>query len=333
MVTRQMLASATGADVGQFELNSDDATERFLRDPPKGAALIVTHYPRPELIDHITAHSLPVILAIDDPIACTAFHLHNIGGAVRDAIRPLTQSLSLIAAFAAVPGKTLIGVGDLGEAAATVAGRIADRIRADGASIAARALASLGISPATPLNGSIQAIVLHGASLQPLVDRFEPYEAGMIEQITGGIIDLCLGHPASEIVWHYEFFYDGGTFTSPAPMMIDLAGPARCIYYGPFLHLPTGRWDAKVFLGFSNEITETHVKVDIFTDEIQENFVGKVTRGGIYTMPLTFDVVDPRQPIQLRLFIDRGEIEGRIGLAMARLSPNQDDVREQDHSL
>lgn len=334
LVARQLLSAIAGSAVDTVELDSDEATHRFLANPPSGAVLVVAHYPRAELIGHIQREALPVVLALDDADQCAAFHLENAGGTLHDALRPLSQSLSLVAALAGLSQKTVIIGADRSRTAEVIMARMASALSADKAGqLAVKALTSLVIPPAMTVGQSIEKLVLHGNSLQPRIDGLADYERATIGHVTGGILDLCLGHAASEIVWHYEFFYDGGTFTSPAPMMIEMAGPARCLYYGPFLHLPVGRWDARIFLGFSNEVSETHVKVDVFTDDIVENFVGKVTRGGIYTMPVTFDVVDPRQPIQLRVFIDRGEIEGRMGLAMARLSPNRDSAGEQDHSL
>jgi hypothetical protein len=334
LVARQLLSALAGSAVETIELDSDEATSRFLANPPPGAALVVAHYPRTALIEHSRREALPVVLALDEPDQCVAFHLENAGGTLHDALRPLSQSLSLIAGFAGLSQKTVIIGADRGRTAEVIIARMASALSVGKAGqLAVKAMTALAVAPDMTVGQSIEKLALHGASLQPRIDGLEDYERATIGQVTGGIFDLCLGRDASEIVWHYEFFYDGGTFTSPAPMMIDMAGPARCIYYGPFLHLPAGRWDARIFLGFSNEVSETHVKVDIFTDDIVENFVGKVTRGGIYTMPVTFDVVDPRQPIQLRVFIDRGEIEGRMGLAMARLSPNRDSAGEQDHPL
>ena len=185
----------------------------------------------------------------------------------------------------------------------------------------------------TTLARSIEKHVFHGGTFADLDELISPSDGATIIRSTKGLVDNVLGQKPEEIVWNREFFYDGTTRTSPPPVTVDMTGPARCLFYGPYLHLPAGRWEARIFLGFSPQTTDTSLKVDLYTDDVQANFYSRVKRGGIYAMPITFEVSDPRQPIQIRIFIERGEIDGQMGLGMVRLKPVEDEPREQENTV
>ena len=119
-----------------------------------------------------------------------------------------------------------------------------------------------------------------------------------------------LGRQAGDVVWERSLFYDGTTMTSPAPGIIDMTGPARCLYYGPYLHLPVGVWEGHLYLGCSDQVTDTRLRVDVYSDAVDAVFLTRLTKGGIFRMPLSFAVTDSRNPLQVRIFIDRGEIDG-----------------------
>lgn len=327
LVLRQIASAVLGRPIEVYELDTDQATELFLTNRPEGHVLIVTHFPRPELVDYATHHRIPVVLALDEPSYSAAFHVKSGNLGPRDAVKPVTQSLSLLAAMTKLQHSFVLSSMDYQRSVPHVVASLALALGVSRQEISVITKAFRGWQ-VTSLARSIEKHVLHGSAFTDLDRLVSPPDGACIIKASRGLVDLILGQEPAEIVWSREFFYDGATLTSPAPMMIDMTGPARCLYYGPYLHLPVGRWEARIFLGFSDQTIDTWLKVDVYTDDVQAIFLSRVKRGGVYMMPIAFEVNDPRQPIQLRIFIERGEIDGRMGLAMVRLKPSQDEPGE-----
>lgn len=327
LVLRQISSAVLGRPVEVVELDTDQATESFLANRPGGHVLVVTHFPRPELVSYAKHHKTSLVMALDEPSYSAAFHVKSGDLGPRDAVKPVTQSLSLLAALAPLEHSLVLSASDYHRPVPDVVASLALALGISRQEIGVIAKAFRGWE-ATSLARSIEKQVLHGSTFTGLDQLISPHDGACITKASGGLVDLVLGREPADIVWGREFFYDGATLTSPAPMMIDMTGPARCLYYGPYLHLPAGRWEARLFLGFSDQTIDTWLKVDVYTDDVQAIFFSRLKRGGIYAMPITFEVSDPRQPIQLRIFIERGEIDGRMGLAMVRLKPSQDEPGE-----
>lgn len=332
LALKQIAAAVLDRPIEVRELDTDQATKNFLAERPEAPLLLVTHFPRPELVSYAARNKTPIIVAIDDPFYSVAVHVKGGSLGARDAVKPVSQSLSLIAAIAPLEQTLILTSVDYHKPVAQVIASLSMTLGISRQSIASIVKAFHGWE-VTTLARSIEKHVFHGDTFADLDELISPTDAATLIRSTKGLVSQALGSPLEEIVWSREFFYDGTTLTSPPPATVDLTGPARCLFYGPYLHLPAGRWEARIILGFSPQITDTWLKVDIYTDDVQAIFFSRVKRGGVYAMPITFEVSDSRQPIQMRIFIERGEIDGQMGLAMVRLKPVEDEPGEQDNTL
>jgi hypothetical protein len=123
------------------------------------------------------------------------------------------------------------------------------------------------------------------------------------------------GNPAPLVLtWPREAFLDGDAPGNCLPATVEVAGRARIVAYGPYLPLPTGRWRATAFLGFSPDIGKMSFILEIDTGAAVTRGFFEVERGGIFTLDLDVRVVDSFHPIELRLISQESSLEGQVSL-------------------
>jgi hypothetical protein len=128
-------------------------------------------------------------------------------------------------------------------------------------------------------------------------------------------------HPTQplELIWPRESFLWGDAPGEALPATVEVAGRARILAYGPYLPLPSGRWRATAFLGFSPDIGKLPFILEVDNGGAVVRGLFDVERGGIFTVTLDFHVADPLQPIELRLISQDSALEGQLALIEAAL--------------
>src|SRR5205085_3868748 len=97
------------------------------------------------------------------------------------------------------------------------------------------------------------------------------------------------GSGMHQIVWSRDFFtlVDDPTRRPTEP--VNVAGGARCLIYGPYIHLAAGSWSARVVLGFSGEAVGHIFMVDACSGGQQlaaSSFQPQTA--GVYTAEISF---------------------------------------------
>lgn len=152
--------------------------------------------------------------------------------------------------------------------------------------------------PFTP-GASLPAGVLIATYLEPLFAA--PRRGG------GGTAELTLA-------WPREAFLYGDAPGDPLPALVEVAGRARILAYGPYLLLPSGGWHAKAFLGFSPDIGKMPFILEADTGGVVSRGFFEVDRGGIFSLDLDFEVANPLHPIEMRLISQDSALEGQLSL-------------------
>lgn len=116
------------------------------------------------------------------------------------------------------------------------------------------------------------------------------------------------------LAWPREVFLDGDAPGRPAPAMMEVAGRARILAYGPYLPLPEGSWRARAFLGFSRDIGKMPFILEADCGGLVSRGFFEVERGGIFTLDLDFQVTDPMHPVEMRLISQESALEGQVSL-------------------
>jgi hypothetical protein len=127
------------------------------------------------------------------------------------------------------------------------------------------------------------------------------------------------GAAALRLSWPREAFLDGDSPGQSLPALVEVAGRARILAYGPYLPLPTGGWHAKAFLGFSPDIGKMSFILEVDTGGAVSRGFFEADRGGIFTLDLDFEVSDALNPIEMRLISQDSALEGQVSLIEVEL--------------
>jgi hypothetical protein len=126
---------------------------------------------------------------------------------------------------------------------------------------------------------------------------------------------------APPVAWPREAFLDGDVPGETLPALIEVAGRARIVAYGPYLPLPAGTWKATAWLGFSPDIGRLPFILEIDSGGGVARGFFEAERGGIFSLDLDFQVADPLHPLELRLITQDSALEGQAALIEVGLAP------------
>ena len=119
---------------------------------------------------------------------------------------------------------------------------------------------------------------------------------------------LMAGHWPQEIDWPLEMFTRLDNRAARDP--VELTGPARALFYGPYLNLPVGDWIARVEFEIDGALSGVEALADVRVNEAVTEKSFEMPAKGIFAYELSFSVADPHHPIEIRLFTKKSAIEG-----------------------
>jgi hypothetical protein len=190
---------------------------------------------------------------------------------------------------------------------------------------AARTLVLTGDATGWP---AALAATTQGATAPMLADFPPPLDSG-IPQGVAPLVDTYLrpiwrsaaGGHAPSVAWPREAFLDGDAPGEALPPVIEVAGRARIVAYGPYLPVPAGAWRATAWLGFSPDIGRLPFILELDSGGAVSRAFFEAERGGIFSLDLDFRVADPLHPLELRLITQDSALEGQAALIEVRLDP------------
>jgi hypothetical protein len=100
---------------------------------------------------------------------------------------------------------------------------------------------------------------------------------------------------------------------------IDLTGPARYIYHGPYFALPAGAWSAEVSIEVSDCFSDDWVEIDVTAGKPLAVVRAKLPPQGVYGCQIRFQIDDHTQLVEIRLRLLKGAIEGVIRMHSIKL--------------
>jgi hypothetical protein len=107
--------------------------------------------------------------------------------------------------------------------------------------------------------------------------------------------------------------HDGAPPHLPATNAIDLTGVPRCLTFGPYFHLPKGRWNVRFTFHSAGNISSNTLGFDIAADhEVKVDQYFDVTASGKFAFDCEFTVDDPYAYLEFRTYVLRGAIEGQF---------------------
>lgn len=101
---------------------------------------------------------------------------------------------------------------------------------------------------------------------------------------------------------------------------VNLTGPARFIHYGPYLALPRGVWRAEMSVEVKDCLSDNIMGVDACSGRVLALVTAKLPPQGVFDFELEFEVRDPSKPVEIRVRLMTGAIEGELLLRRIQLA-------------
>lgn len=178
----------------------------------------------------------------------------------------------------------------------------------------------------TPLEDVLLARWSHARPMGRGLQGISRPDVAVIRQVNMGLRPLLSGRRVKQIDWPQEMFISGDRPDDILLGPIEMLGGARCLCYGPFLHLPMGQWIVSMEIEIRENFSGNSFDVDIFHGEVValEHFAVPVE--GRFRLDAHFEVKDPREPVQVRIIMREGAIEGILEMRSAQVRAEQETV-------
>jgi hypothetical protein len=142
----------------------------------------------------------------------------------------------------------------------------------------------------------------------------------LVEDLAQSYRTIGDGHPLGNAYWPLTFFEHGDTPDHAMTGAVALTGPARTVFRGPYLHLSQGPWIAEVQIQVTDCRSDTIACTDVFSGGVLNAVSMRLPRRGAYEYDIAFEIKDPMKPVEIRLHLLKGAIEGELLLLGVRIS-------------
>lgn len=140
----------------------------------------------------------------------------------------------------------------------------------------------------------------------------------LMEQVYGPLRRVHEPGPLHEIRWPVGVFFSqtsqkqiSGVTQDP----INLLGPARYLYFGPYLCLPPGKWSLQAVFEVNENLSYNKVEVDICQgDSVLSYGLFDIPVRGKFEVLTEIEINQPERPLEFRIFMKEGAIEGLFEL-------------------
>lgn len=316
-------------DLAEFEVQRQETSAEG-----KSTVVVVSDCPRADLVALFATADQPVLVCCEPFDVVVRYNMRSRGMAFAPALRFATQVLSALDALAGVPHVLRIDHRRYGDPLRAVVDLIAAFIGLD------------------PMNDWVDAAVRHvdegtefsSTTFQEYVVQSFPHAS----EINGPALPEREGALLRDLGRHYGPLVEGETLRAvewPARLLLDwdhpgrflegavpLLGPARFVVCGPYLHLPAGRWRMTVGFETHDCWSDNRIQADVFDGCILAAVAVLLPKEGRYEFTMDFPVTDPLRPLELRIRLATGAIEGSLDLLNLRLQC-LDRARHSDASL
>ena len=276
------------------------------------SVVFTTDLPETALTAFFSANRVRTVVFLDDPKDAVISAIASRGLTVEEAIRFSTRGFCAMAEPFTDPAALVIRrwkVSDIRD----ILGSISTYLGGEGDDKEIEALLSFCVDTYSPDKSSnleyhLSESGIHGAIFgneQPEISHFMDR---LIDKAIDGYRPLLQGDQPSNICWPNELFFGADNRAAFAP--IDITGRARTIIWGPYMFLPRGTWKATVVFEVANNLSGDLVVTDVRVNEVLVEKRAMMPKFGMFSYYLIFDIDDPNKPVEVRLLMTRGAIEG-----------------------
>ena len=123
------------------------------------------------------------------------------------------------------------------------------------------------------------------------------------------------------ITWTRDCLFHGDQPGQALPRVLDLTGRARIVAYGPYYHVPAGRWRMQAFLAISPSACGRLFSLGLYGATELGSFEFQPEQPGFFVASMSVYIRSSLERVECRLAICRGAIDGSIGLDRIEFRP------------
>ena len=293
------------------------------RDPQRPAVVVASDMPRPDFIDFMLGAKAPMILCLERVEGIVAFMMSCRQIDRASAQRIATQSLSSLEGLAA---NTPPAVLKMGVFPATLAQTLSDLIRFcnedGGAEAVESALRYLGFAgrgdmPFSEFLNEARQSLFPSLKGESDLDRWDTDR-----RLASHYNEIAAGRRLMQTYWPAGCLLQADTRGISAEGDMELEGRARFLSHGPYFHLPAGFWGVEVAIEVSQSHSQNRVGFDVFAGAVVAACATTLPSEGRLACDMAFHVSDPTAPVEIRVQLLSGAIEGKLrieGVTLRRL--------------
>ena len=144
----------------------------------------------------------------------------------------------------------------------------------------------------------------------------------MVEGALGAYARCFAGDELTQILWTRELFFVNGDSGAGLADVLELAGGARLLIYGPYIQLPPGSWTARVVLGFSAEAARHTFLVDACAGSQLACTSFQPVGAGVYSADINFSLDEPNEHgLEIRVWVASENARGQLAFGHVVLRP------------
>ena len=305
--------------------NSPQALRKEFPSPSarKGQPVILlSDFPEPEMLLTLYKVGAPLAICVDDFTSIAHFSVVSRGFGGADAARFATTGLVYVEPAIVSPPPVSMIINDRNTTLATLIRDLAALYQLptkDGDQT--KVLAQIGHADRGDVTlGSYAAKTIPGfASARERLERRSPLENELIDFLAPQYDGITRGRRLEKLEWPVYALLRPEFPDRLTIGPIDLTGPARFIYYGPYFALPAGAWSADISIELNDCYSDDSIEIDVTSRKIVAVVRAKLPRRGVYGCQIRFQIEDPTQPVEIRLQLLTGAIEGVIRMHSIKL--------------
>jgi hypothetical protein len=287
----------------------------LIRDAP--AQLVIgARQPDERLHAALAETEIPFIVALDDPRVAVADILAKTDVGAAAATRVVANSCPFVMRHKSMPSALTLHANAAGADASGTVSAIARHLRIPVAeSQAAEIAESVAQAALTPP----QTTGTGSDEIHSLPERSRK----MLDGALAAYGEFFAGGNLGQIVWTRDLFSLVGDPAQKPAHLIDVSGGARCLIYGPYIHLSPGSWNARVVLGFSRDAAGHIFLVDACCSDRQLAATSfQPDTAGVQTLELNFSLGEATsQGVEIRVMVLGERAKGQLAFGHVTLTP------------
>ncbi len=284
--------------------------------------VLMSDYPNPDLMATLYHLNAPVVVCVDDFTAVALSSVVSRGFTGVAAARFATMALvNLEPAIVSPPPSSLFVRSPKVETLGSLVGKLAAfyqlPIKDDSVRRVLKFVGFDGQGEAALgeyIDRKVVSLAKAAEDGRAALEKRSPLENELIDFLAPRYDAIAEGRPLETLEWPVYALLRPEFPDRLTIGPIDLTGPARHVYFGPYFALPAGAWSAEIALEVQDCYSDNHIAVDVFADRILSIVRAQLPPSGVYGCQIRFEIEDPSKPVEIRVQLLTGAIEGVMQL-------------------